>query len=141
MIYITRKEHFNAAHKLYNPDWTVEKNEEMFGSCANANWHGHNFELIVTVRGKPSTDTGFVVDLKKLGEMINKEIIEKVDHLNMDLDVSFLKGQMNSCENIVIKFWEILAPKVILMSPDAQLHKLQLIETPKNYVEYFGEVK
>lgn len=139
MIYVTRKEHFNAAHKLYNPNWTKEKNQEVFGPCANENWHGHNFELIVTVKGKPDPDTGFVVDLKKLSEMLKKEVIEKVDHKNFDLDVPFMKGKLSSCENIILEFWKIISPEIKKMAPNAQLHSLKLIETPKNYVEYFGE--
>jgi 6-pyruvoyltetrahydropterin/6-carboxytetrahydropterin synthase len=139
MIYITRKEHFNAAHKLYNPKWTKEENEEVFGLCANENWHGHNFELIVTVKGTPTPDTGFVVDLKKLGDLIQTDLIDKVDHKNLDLDVDFLHGQMNSCENIIIKFWDILEEKVNALSQTARLHKLELIETPKNSVTYYGE--
>ena len=139
MIYVTRKEHFNAAHKLYNPSWSKEKNEEVFGPCANENWHGHNFELIVTVKGKPNPNTGFVVDLKKLSNLIRQEIIEKVDHKNLNLDVPFLAGKMASCENIVVAFWEILAPGVKKIAPEADLHSLKLIETPRNFVEYFGE--
>ena len=140
MIYVRRKEHFNAAHKLFNPKWSKERNKAVFGACANENWHGHNFDLIVTVKGIPASETGFVVDLKKLGELVNEELIEKVDHKNLDLDVEFLKGQLNSCENIITKFWEILEPKINAMSEKAWLHKLELIETPKNSVEYYGEI-
>ncbi|MFC2188927.1 6-pyruvoyl trahydropterin synthase family protein [Peijinzhouia sedimentorum] len=139
MIYVSRKEHFNAAHKLYNPSWTVEKNEEIFGPCANANWHGHNFELIVTVKGKPNPDTGFVIDLKQLSTLIRKEIIDKVDHKNLNLDVDFMIGKMASCENLVQEFWKILAPKIQEIAPEAQLYKLTLYETPRNFVEYLGE--
>ncbi len=139
MIYVSRKEHFNAAHKLYNPSWTVEKNEEIFGPCANANWHGHNFELIVTVKGKPNSDTGFVIDLKQLSTLIRKEIIDKVDHKNLNLDVDFMIGKMASCENLVQEFWKILAPKIQEIAPEAQLYKLTLYETPRNFVEYLGE--
>lgn len=139
MIYVSRKEHFNAAHKLYNPSWTVEKNEEIFGPCANANWHGHNFELIVTVKGKPNSDTGFVIDLKQLSTLIRKEIIDKVDHKNLNLDVDFMIGKMASCENLVQEFWKILAPKIQEIAPASQLYKLTLYETPRNFVEYLGE--
>lgn len=139
MIYVSRKEHFNAAHKLYNPSWTVEKNEEIFGPCANANWHGHNFELIVTVKGKPNSDTGFVIDLKQLSTLIRKEIIDKVDHKNLNLDVDFMIGKMASCENLVQEFWKILAPKIQEIAPAPQLYKLTLYETPRNFVEYLGE--
>jgi 6-pyruvoyltetrahydropterin/6-carboxytetrahydropterin synthase len=138
MIYVTRKEHFNAAHKLYNDNWSKEKNEEVFGPCANANFHGHNFELICTVKGEPDPDTGFVVDLKRLSTLIKQEIVEKVDHKNFNIDVPFMEGKLTSCENIVIEFWNILAPRIPQMNPKAQLHCLKLIETPRNYVEYYG---
>ena len=139
MIQVVRKEHFNAAHKLYNPNWSEERNKEVFGPCANENWHGHNFELIVTVRGLPDPDTGFVMDLKKLSDLIKEHVIERVDHKNLDLDVDFLKGKMTSCENIILEFWKILAPLIVANSHNASLHSLKLVETPKNSVEYFGE--
>ena len=138
MVYISRKEHFNAAHKLYNPNWSEEKNVEMFGPCANTNWHGHNFELITTVKGDPDPETGFVVDLKQLSILIKNEIIEKVDHKNLNLDVDFMEGKMASCEILVIEFWKILAPKIKEISKTGELHSLKLYETPRNFVEYFG---
>lgn len=138
MVYVSRKEHFNAAHRLFNPDWSDEKNEEVFGPCANINWHGHNFELIVTVKGMPQKDTGYVIDLKKLSTLIRRSIIDKVDHKNLNLDVDFLKGVIPSCENVIIAFWEILAPKIREIAPEAELHKLLLYETPRNAVEYYG---
>lgn len=139
MIYVSRKEHFNAAHKLYNPNWSVQKNEEVFGPCANANWHGHNFEMIVTVKGKPNPDTGFVVDLKALSTLIKSEIIDKVDHKNLNLDVDFMQGKLASCEILVSEIWKILAPKIEDMAPNAVLHQIRLYETPRNFVDYFGE--
>lgn len=139
MIYVSRKEHFNAAHKLFNPSWTREKNEAVFGPCANENWHGHNFELIVTVKGKPHPETGFVVDLKQLSKLIKSEIIDKVDHKNLNLDVPFMLGKMVSCENLIYEMWQILAPKIKELNPEALLHSLKLYETPRNFVEYFGE--
>ena len=139
MVYVSRKEHFNAAHKLYNPAWSKEKNTEVFGPCANENWHGHNFELITTVKGKPDPDTGFVVDLKKLSVLIRKEIIEQVDHKNLNMDVDFMKGKLASTENLVIEMWKILEPKISSISKYGKLHSLKLYETPRNYVEYFGE--
>lgn len=138
MVYISRKEHFNAAHKLYNPNWSEEKNVEMFGPCANANWHGHNFELITTVKGEPDPETGFVVDLKQLSTLIKNEIIEKVDHKNLNLDVDFMAGKMASCEILIMEFWNILAPKIKEISKSGELHALRLYETPRNFVEYFG---
>ncbi len=139
MLYIHRKEHFNAAHKLWKPEWSDEKNFEIFGPCANENWHGHNFELIVTVKGKPDPETGFVVDLKKLSRLIKAEIIDKVDHKNLNLDVPFMKGKMASCENLVAEFWKILDPKIKEINSDAMLHQIRLYETPRNFVDYFGE--
>ena len=139
MIYVSRKEHFNAAHKLYNHQWSAEKNAEVFGACANENWHGHNFDLIVTVKGNPDPDTGFVVDLKQLSLLIRKEVIDKLDHKNINLDVDFMEGKLASCENIIIEIWKILEPAIKLITNYGALHGLKLVETPRNYVEYFGE--
>jgi 6-pyruvoyltetrahydropterin/6-carboxytetrahydropterin synthase len=139
MVYVIRKEHFNAAHRLFNPAWSDEKNQEIFGPCANTNWHGHNFELIVTVKGHPDPETGFVYDLKQLGDLIKKEIIDQVDHKNLNLDVPFMKDKLASCEVLVMEFWNILASKITSTSNTAVLHKIHLIETNKNSVEYFGE--
>jgi 6-pyruvoyltetrahydropterin/6-carboxytetrahydropterin synthase len=139
MVYVVRKEHFNAAHRLYNPNWSEQKNEEVFGPCANKNWHGHNFELIVTLKGKPHPETGFVFDLKELGDLIKKEIIDKVDHKNLNLDVDFMLGKLASCEILVMEFWKILETKIKDHSNTAVLHKIHLIETNKNSVEYYGE--
>jgi 6-pyruvoyltetrahydropterin/6-carboxytetrahydropterin synthase len=138
MIFVSRKEHFNAAHKLYNPSWSKEQNEAVFGPCANENWHGHNFELIVTVKGNPDPNTGFVVDLKKLSMLIRQEICEKVDHKNLNLDVPFMAGKMASTENLAIEFWKILDSKLPSISTSGALHSIKLYETPRNYVEYFG---
>jgi 6-pyruvoyltetrahydropterin/6-carboxytetrahydropterin synthase len=139
MIYVSRKEHFNAAHKLYNPTWSNEKNQEIFGPCANENWHGHNYDLIVTVGGTPDPDTGFVIDLKKLSDLIRQEVIEKVDHKNLNLDVDFMSGKMASTENLAIELWNILVPKISGISKFGRLHSIRLYETPRNYVDYFGE--
>lgn len=139
MIYISRQEHFNAAHKLYNPKWSEEKNIEIFGPCANANWHGHNFEIIVTVKGQPDPDTGFVVDLKRLSSLIRKEITDKVDHKNLNLDVDFMKGKMASTEILTMEFWKILEPKVREITTTGVLHSIKVYETPRNFVEYFGD--
>jgi 6-pyruvoyltetrahydropterin/6-carboxytetrahydropterin synthase len=136
MVYITRIEHFNAAHKLYNPLWTPEENDAVFGKCANQNWHGHNFELYVTVKGRPDPDTGFVYDAKKLSAIIKDHVIEKLDHKNLNMDVDFMQGKLCSIENLVIAIWEQLQPR---MPEGVQLHALKLYETPRIYVEYFGE--
>lgn len=139
MVYVSRKEHFNAAHKLSNPAWSKEKNAEVFGPCANENWHGHNFDLIITVKGDPDPETGFVIDLKKLSTLIRAEVVEKVDHKNLNLDVDFMRGKMASSENLAIEIWRILAPAIPRVSARAQLHSVRLFETPRNYVEYFGD--
>ena len=139
IAYITRKEHFNAAHKLYNPKWSKEKNEEVFGPCANENWHGHNFDLEVTVCGEPEPDTGFVVNFKDLGRLIKDEILEKVDHKNLNLDVDFMLNILPSCENIAIEFWKILSRKLPTITSTGKLYKIKVTETPGNFVEYYGE--
>jgi 6-pyruvoyltetrahydropterin/6-carboxytetrahydropterin synthase len=139
MVYISRKEHFNAAHKLYNPAWTKEKNTEVFGPCANENWHGHNFELIVTVKGKPDPETGFVVDLKKLSTLIRAQVIDKLDHKNLNLDVDFMQGKLASCETLSIEIWKILDNHLPTITRFGKLHCVRLYETPRNYVEYYGE--
>ena len=136
MVYLTRLEHFNAAHKLYNPGWTNEKNEEVFGKCANENWHGHNYELYVTVKGEPDPDTGFVFDVKTLSTLIREHVIEKVDHRNLNLDVEFMKGKMCSTENLAIGIWNELKSK---LPEGIMLHCIKLYETPRIYVEYFGK--
>ena len=136
MVYLTRNEHFNAAHKLYNPAWSYEKNEEVFGKCANENWHGHNYELQVTVRGRPDPDTGFVFDVKKLSNIIKEQVVEKCDHRNLNVDVDFMKDKMCSTENLAIGIWDQLVPH---LPAGIKLHCIRLYETPRIYVEYFGE--
>jgi len=135
MVYLTRVEHFNAAHKLYNAAWSSEKNDEVFGKCANENWHGHNYELYVTVKGKPDANTGFLVDAKKLSVIINEHVVEKLDHKNLNLDVDFMKNKMCSSENLAMAIWQELKPH---LPEGVQLHCIKLYETPKIYVEYFG---
>lgn len=139
MVYVSRQEHFNAAHKLSNPAWSKEKNQEVFGPCANENWHGHNYDLIVTVKGDPDPETGFVIDLKKLSTLIRTVVVEKVDHKNLNMDVDFMKGKMASTENLVLEIWNILAPAIKALSSRSTLHSIRLFETPRNSVEYFGE--
>jgi 6-pyruvoyltetrahydropterin/6-carboxytetrahydropterin synthase len=129
----------NTKHKLYNPEWTKEKNAAVFGPCANENWHGHNFDLIVTVKGKPDPETGFVVDLKKLSTMIRKEVIDKLDHKNLNVDVDFMQGKLASCETLSVEIWKILERHLPSVTSHGKLHSVRLYETPRNYVEYFGE--
>lgn len=133
--YITRKEHFNAAHKLYVKEWSEERNEEVFGKCANRNWHGHNFDLYITIKGEPDPQTGFITNLKELSILIKEHIINKLDHSNLNLDVDFLKDVTPSIENIAIAIWRQLEPKI----KEGKLHCIKLVETENNYVEYFGE--
>ena len=135
MVYITRTEHFNAAHKLFNPEWSREKNDEVFGKCANENWHGHNFELYVTVKGEPDPETGFVFDAKKLSMIIKEHVTEKLDHKNLNVEVDFMKGKMCSIENLVTGIWDQL---VNHMPGNVKLHAVKLYETPRIYAEYFG---
>ena len=137
MIHVSRQEHFNAAHKLHNPKWSDERNREVFGPCSNANWHGHNYDLIVTVKGEPDPETGFVVDLKALSDLLRTHITDQVDHKNLNLDVPFLAGQMASTENLAIAFWQILERELPAITP-ARLHCIKLYETPRNFVEYYG---
>jgi 6-pyruvoyltetrahydropterin/6-carboxytetrahydropterin synthase len=139
MVYVSRQEHFNAAHKLYNPLWTKEKNEEVFGPCANENWHGHNFNLIITVKGKPDLETGFVVDLKKLSTLIRNEVTDKLDHKNLNVDVDFMQNKLASTENLAIEIWRIMQEHLPSITQYGKLHCVKLYETPRNYVEYFGQ--
>ena len=136
MVYLTRLEHFNAAHKLYNPAWSVEKNEEVFGVCANENWHGHNFELFVTIKGEVNIETGFLFDVKKLSKLIQEHVIEKLDHKNLNIDVPFLQGKMCSTETLAMEIWKQLQPT---LPAEVNLHCIKLYETPRIYVEYYGE--
>ena len=137
MIYITRRERFCAAHKLSRDDWSREKNEDFFGKCSNPNWHGHNYELFVTVKGDIDPKTGFVMDLKVLKEIINDVVIEKLDHRNINLDVDFMKGKMASTEVIAFEIFNQLKPHISKYG--AQLHSIKLYETENNFVEYFGD--
>ena len=135
-VYITRRETFNAAHKLWREDWTEEKNQEVFGKCSNRNWHGHNFTIYVTVKGVPSPETGFVINLKDLSKIIKDEVIEPLDHRNLNLDVPFLKGILASTENVVIAVWDRM--KEPIARAGGELCKIKLVETENNYVEYYG---
>ena len=135
-VYITRRETFNAAHKLYREDWSEEKNWEVFGKCSNANWHGHNFSIWVTVKGVPNEDTGFVINLKDLSKIVKELVVEPLDHKNLNLDVPFLKGMLASTENMAIQIWEII--KEPIREAGGELCKIKLVETENNFVEYYG---
>lgn len=136
MVFLTRRERFNAAHRLYRPDWSDEKNSEVYGKCANPNWHGHNYILLVTVKGDLKPELGYVVDLKTLSRVIRETVIEKLDHKNLNLEVDFMKGKMVSTENIAMAIWEELEPEIRKL--DVELHSIRLEETENNSVEYIG---
>ena len=136
MVYLTRVEHFNAAHRLFNEQWSDEKNVEVFGKCANVNWHGHNYELHVTIKGDPHPETGFIFNAKTLGDLIKDVVVERVDHKNLNLDVDFMKGKFTSAENFAIGIWNELQPHI--EKHGVRLHAIKLQETPRIYVEYFG---
>ncbi len=136
MIYLTRRERFNAAHKLWNLDWSDEENKAVFGKCANENWHGHNYQLFVTVKGEIKPETGYIVDLKELSVVINEEVVEKLDHKNINLDVPFMKGKLASTENLAVAIWNQIENRVADLG--CQLHCVKLTETENNYVEFYG---
>ena len=133
-VTVTRRLRFNAAHRVYNPAFSDADNQSTFGKCNNPNWHGHNYTLDVSVDGPISEDTGYVLDLGKLKALVEREVIDVVDHRNFNLDVEFMKGVIPTAENIVVAFWRILEPAVA----PAQLKRLVLWETENNYVEYSG---
>jgi len=137
MIFITRRETFNAAHRLFKPEWDDQKNLEVFGKCSNPNWHGHNYVLYVTVKGEVDPETGFLVDLKDLSKIINQFVIEKLDHKNMNLEVDFMAGKITSTENLAIGIWQQL--ESLIGKLGATLHSVRVFETEKNSVEYFGK--
>jgi len=136
MIYITRRERFSAAHRLYNDSWDDQKNEDIYGLCANPLWHGHNYDLLVTVKGEVDPVLGFLCDLKELSGIIKENVISKVDHKNLNLEVEFLKGKIISTENLAIGIWDELLPHILALG--IELHSVRLHETENNFVEYFG---
>jgi 6-pyruvoyltetrahydropterin/6-carboxytetrahydropterin synthase len=135
-MYITRRERFNAAHRLFREDFSNEENLKVFGKCSNPMWHGHNYELFVTVKGEIDPQTGFVMNLKTLSEIVNEFIISKIDHKNINLEVDFMKDKIASTEVLAQTFFEILKPQI--EKHNAQLHCVKLYETENHYVEYFG---
>jgi len=137
MVYIQRRETFSASHRLYNAAWSDDQNEAVFGKCSNRFGHGHNFQLIVTVKGEVNPDTGFVMNLVDLKTIMMHEIIDHVDHRNLNEDVPFLQGILPSTENLAIAFWARLAPAIA--AKGAQLYGIRIVETENNFVEYYGE--
>jgi 6-pyruvoyltetrahydropterin/6-carboxytetrahydropterin synthase len=134
-VRVTRRLHFSAAHKLGREDWSEARNEEVFGLCASPNWHGHNYELDVTVEGEIAQDTGFVYDLKRLRELVEQRVVDDVDHRNLNLDVDWMAGVNPTTENLVVAIWRRIADG---LPREVQLVRLVLWETPRNYVEYDG---
>jgi 6-pyruvoyltetrahydropterin/6-carboxytetrahydropterin synthase len=136
-VYLTRRERFNAAHRMFRDDWSDKKNLEEFGKCSNPLWHGHNYVLYVTVKGEINAETGCLVNLTHLGQIIRIEIIEKLDHKNLNLEVDFMKGKIVSSENISVEIWKQLEPHINKLG--IELHCIKIEETENNYVEYFGK--
>jgi 6-pyruvoyltetrahydropterin/6-carboxytetrahydropterin synthase len=134
-VYVTRKVHFNAAHRLHNPEKSEEWNRKAFGKCNNPNWHGHNYELEVTVAGEPDPETGYVVDLGNLKDVLHERVLEKVDHQNLNQEVDFMDGIIPSTENFAVAIWNELEDAL----PNGRLDCIRLYETPRNFVEYRGE--
>ena len=136
MIYLTRRERFSAAHRLFNPDLNDEENEAIYGPCANPNWHGHNYTLWITIRGEVNSETGYVVDLKQMSQIIRNKVIAKLDHKNINMEVDFMAGQFVSTENLAMGIWKELVPS--LTDLGVELHCVKLQETENNSVEYYG---
>lgn len=135
-VRITRRLHFSSAHRLARPDWTDERNLEVFGECAHVNWHGHNYELDVTVMGPVDEETGYVMDLKALKDLVESSVIQDLDHRNLNLDVPWLDGVLPSTENLVVAIWRRIAPH---LPEGVALDRLVLWETPRHKVEYRGD--
>lgn len=136
MIYITRRETFSAAHRLARKDWSNEKNNEVFGKCANPNWHGHNYILWVTVKGEVNQETGFVTNLSDVSNVVKQFVLDKVDHKNLNEDVDFMKDKLSSTETLAIEIWNQIEKPMKKLG--CVLHCIKIQETEKNYVEYFG---
>lgn len=137
MIYITRRERFNAAHRLFRHDFSDEQNMEVFGKCSNPNWHGHNYELFVTVKGNIDEKTGFLINLKTLSKIIQQHVIKKLDHKNINIEVDFMQGKLASTENLAVGIWEEI--QQLIHNLGADLHCIKVVESENNYVEYFGK--
>jgi len=136
-VYITRRERFSAAHKLWRNDWSEEENLNTFGKCANPNWHGHNYELFVTIKGDVNPETGFVADLKYIGKILRAQVISKLDHKNINMDTDFMKNVLTSTENVALGIWDEIYDKIKALG--CELHCVKVVETENNYIEYFGE--
>lgn len=136
MIYVTRRERFSAAHRMFRDDWSDQENYAVFGKCSNRNWHGHNYEMFVTVSGEIDRERGFVMNLNDLKEIIKEHIINKLDHMNLNIEVDFMKGKIATTENLVVAIWNVLAP--LIAAKGSKLHCVKIAETENNFVEYYG---
>ena len=136
MIYLTRRERFSAAHRMFREDWPDDRNAEVFGKCSNPNWHGHNYVLWVTIKGERSPENGFVMNINQLKKVILDKVISKVDHKNINLDVDFMKGIIATTENLAVAIWNELSPEI--EKEGASLHCIRIEETENNYIEYYG---
>lgn len=136
MIYITRRETFSAAHRMFREGWPDEKNLEIFGKCSNPEWHGHNYVLNVTVKGDIREDLGFFINLSTLKKIIHEMVIEKVDHRNLNTEVEFMRGKIATTENLAIAIWNELKPVIEMYG--AKLHCVRISETENNTIEYYG---
>ena len=136
MLYLTRRERFNAAHRMFRPDWDDQENMAVYGKCSNPNWHGHNYTLFVTVKGNINPETGLVINLKTLSALIRERIIEKIDHKNINVEVEFMKGLIASSENLVVAIWNELEQAV--RDQGALLYRIRLEESENNFIEYYG---
>ncbi len=137
MIYLTRRERFSAAHRMFREEWSDEENYRVFGKCSNPNWHGHNYVLYVTVKGNTNLETGFVMNLSDLKLLLKEVVIDKLDHKNINLEVDFMIGKIATTENLAIAIWNELEPHV--RNRGAELHSVRIEETENNFVEYYGE--
>ncbi len=136
MIYLTRRERFCAAHRMFRQDWDDEANYKVFGKCSNPNWHGHNYVLWVTVKGEPSAEHGFVININILKQIILDRVINKIDHKNLNLEVDFMKGKITTTENLAVAIWNELKP--VIENEGANLHCIKIEETENNSIEYYG---
>lgn len=137
MVYLTRRERFNSAHRLYSPKLSDDDNFRIYGKCANPNWHGHNYDLFVTVKGQINPQTGVIINLHDLSKLLKDKVVDKLDHKNLNIEVDFLQNMIVSTENIVVAIWRLIENDVIELG--AQLHKIKLVETENNFAEYYGE--
>jgi len=136
MIYITRRERFSAAHRMFRQEWSDEKNFQVFGKCSNPNWHGHDYVLYVTIKGEPSEETGFFMNISDLKDIIREKVVERLDHRNINTEVGFMKGKVATTENLAIAIWDELKPAI--EEAGAELHSIKIQETENNRIEYYG---